>query len=59
MLISTTNFPENKLNVALVGAGIEGHAGVILDTLSYFNNINVVAFFYLSYWEYYQKMPQH
>ena len=44
-MISTTNFSENKLNVALVGAGIKGHAGVILDTLSYFNNINVVAFF--------------
>ena len=44
-MISTTNFLENKLNVALVGARADGHAGSVLDALSCFNNINVVAFF--------------
>ena len=33
LLISTTNFPENKLNVALVVAGAEGHAGVLVKKM--------------------------
>jgi sugar O-acyltransferase (sialic acid O-acetyltransferase NeuD family) len=45
LLISTNNLSKRKLNVAIVGARADGHAGSILDTLSYFNNINVVAFF--------------
>ena len=44
-MISTSGLPKKKLNVALVGARSNGQAGVVLDTLSYYNNVNVVAFF--------------
>ncbi len=45
MLISTRELPKGKINVALVGARIDGQAGVILDVLSYYDNVEVVAFF--------------
>ena len=44
-MINTRDLPKGKLNIALVGARIDGQAGVILDALSYYDNVKVVAFF--------------
>jgi len=44
-LISTLALGQEKLKIALVGARLDGQAGVILDVLSYYKNIEVVAFF--------------
>lgn len=43
--MSNNSLSKKKMNVAIVGARADGHAGSILDALSYFKNINVVAFF--------------
>lgn len=44
-----TNFStlttKRKIRLGLIGARIDGQAGVILDVLSYFDNVEVVAFF--------------
>lgn len=45
LIISSKEITKSKLNVALIGARADGHAGSVLDALNYFKNINVVAFF--------------
>ena len=45
MLISTRSLPKGKLKIALVGARTDGQAGVVLDALTYYDNVEVVAFF--------------
>jgi len=45
-LINTLELDHNKsIRLALIGARIDGQAGVVLDVLSHFENIKVVAFF--------------
>jgi sugar O-acyltransferase (sialic acid O-acetyltransferase NeuD family) len=44
-LLSTLNSNNRKLNIILIGARKTGQAGVVLDVLSYYNNIKVLAFF--------------
>jgi sugar O-acyltransferase (sialic acid O-acetyltransferase NeuD family) len=46
LLNSKSMLLENKkIRLGLIGARIDGQAGVVLDVLSYFKNIKVVAFF--------------
>ncbi len=44
-MISTASTQHKKLNIAIIGARSDGHAGVILDALSYCSWANVVVFF--------------
>ena len=47
MLLNNTStlLIDKKIRLGLIGARIDGQAGVVLDVLSYFKNIEVVAFF--------------
>jgi sugar O-acyltransferase (sialic acid O-acetyltransferase NeuD family) len=42
---TSTTFADKKIRLGLIGARINGQAGVVLDVLSYFKNIEVVAFY--------------
>lgn len=42
---ASTLLVDKKIRLGLIGARIDGQAGVVLDVLSYFKNIEVVAFF--------------
>ena len=45
LLINNTTLNKSNLKIALIGARIDGQAGVVLDVLTYYSNIEVVAFF--------------
>ena len=47
MLSNSTSISlaDKKIKLGLIGARIDGQAGVVLDVLSHFKNIEVVAFF--------------
>jgi acetyltransferase EpsM len=41
----STSVENKKIRLGLIGARIDGQAGVVLDALSFFKNIEIVAFF--------------
>lgn len=44
-MLSTTSPNNRRLNIILIGAREDGQAGVVLDVLSYYDQIKVMAFF--------------